>query len=355
MLKRPTSPRKYDYCSACTFYLGAIISTLICQATAGVLSAGLAGSFPDIAKNGDFNTAFMIFVQVVNGAFIFFFSWLNNYKFDFTLFADKAQKKSKLFYVALFVVPVLCAGLLLTGMYLPTVWYGYFTTYVLKMSPDIGNISIDTSSALAMLIIASVFLAPVCEEIIYRGVLATGLRKKKSATVAIVLSALAFMLMHMSPAQVVFQFALGAVSAFILLKSGRLLPSILLHATANSLALVIDLTPLGAGLGDCVAWLTNNIAAAFFITLGLFVACGAIIFVLVWFGFNLGKTQEKTEAEGQANPSADGESGEQKAPEAVKRDEIISAARDREGKVRFFIGIGICALLLIVNLVAGYF
>ena len=55
---------------------------MLCQALAGVASAALVGKYPDISNNGDFNTAFMIFVQAANLAFIALFSKLNGYKFD---------------------------------------------------------------------------------------------------------------------------------------------------------------------------------------------------------------------------------------------------------------------------------
>ena len=78
--------KKYDYCGACTFYLGAVIVTLVCQALAGVISASLVDTHPDIAKNGDFNTAFMIFIQIVNAVFIVVYSKVNRYGLNFTFF-----------------------------------------------------------------------------------------------------------------------------------------------------------------------------------------------------------------------------------------------------------------------------
>ncbi|MDE6401578.1 MAG: CPBP family intramembrane metalloprotease [Clostridiales bacterium] len=351
--------RKYDYCGACTFYLGAIVMTIICQAIAGVVSSALVGKYPDISKNGDFNTAFMIFVQAANLGFIALFSKLNGYKLNFSIV--KNQDDGKAITPSVIIVPVVAAGVLLVGMYLPTIWYGYFTRYALHVPPDFGQLNLTTPSSIAMVVIASVFFAPVCEETIYRGVLFNGLKQERTLIKAVLLSALAFMLMHMSPVQVVFQFALGVASAFIMHRSKRLLPSVLLHAAANALALVMELTPLSGALSNCVAWLTNNVAAAFFITLGLFVACGGALFVLVRFGFDLpalfrrnGRGADKADraAERNGNEEQRKVSTEQdnNTPDRI-RDEIKAAARKKDGTFRFWAGIAICAVLLVINLV----
>lgn len=346
--------KKYDYCGACTFYLGAVIVTLLCQALAGVVSSALVRTYPNIAENGDFNTAFMICVQAFNVAFIVLFSKLNKYKFDFAFFDN--GKKGGAVAPSTFVIPVIAAGLLLTGMYLPTIWYGYFTVYALHVPPEFGQINLSTTSSVVMIVIASVFLAPVCEEIIYRGTLFNGLKRERSALNAVLLSSLAFMLMHMSHAQVVFQFSLGVVSAFVMLKSGRLLPSIIMHATANSLALVIELTPLAISLEHCVAWLTANVAAAFFITVGLLAVCGAALFFLVKYGFDLPEILKRKRngdvATDTESPCGASDVADAQTPATVK-DEAVAAARRKDGTFRFWTGIVICAVLLVINLIVS--
>lgn len=330
--------RTYDYCAACMFYLGAILVTLIMQAVAGVLSAALVKSVPDIAVNADFNTAFMICIQIANGLFIFLYTKRRNHKFDFRLYRTADGRVC----IADFIVPVVLAALVMIAMYLPTVWYGYFTHYALHLSPELGNISLDTASSVVMIVIASVFLAPTCEETIYRGVLFNGLRREKSAVKAVLLSSLAFMLMHMSPVQVVFQFALGAVSAAVMCNTKRLLPSVLFHAAANSLALIIQMTPLSAVLYGCETWLTQNAAAAVFITLGLFVGGGAAVFAVIKLVYanpwrtQLLKTNNADQAEG-AEISGQG-------------DRVLSDARRKDGTFRFYVAIAICLVMFVINL-----
>ena len=323
-----SSVKKYDYIGACTFYLGAIVVVLVCQAIAGVVASMLSGVNPDIADDGIFNSAFMIVIQLANAGLIGAFCMKTRRRPGCDILVSAETEKLDLRDI---FIPVLLAAALLIGMYLPTLWYGYFTTYALHIPPEAGNIDLSTPSAVVLIVVASVFLAPLCEETIYRGVLYNGVREEKPVVKSVLLSALAFMLMHMSPVQVVFQFALGVTCAFIMHRTGRLFPCILLHATANALALVMQLTPLGEVLFSCELWLTDNVAAAVFITIGLFAAAGAVIFVGIKFA--LGKKAEKA------------------AEEPTTEQEIRMNATRKDGTFRFYIGIAICAVMFVINLV----
>lgn len=346
----------YDYVESCAFYLFAIIVTLVCQALAGVVSAGLAGSYPDIAENGDFNTGFMIFIQLANAAFIYFYTRLRRRKFDFTFFVD--GESGARITPACFIIPILAGVALMCAMYLPTVWYG-FLMRAIGLPADYGEIELTTPSAVAMLVIVSVLLAPIMEETVYRGVLFHGLKRKYTLVGAAALSALAFMLMHMNPMQVVFQFALGSVCAFIAARSKRIFTAMLTHATTNALALVVQLTPLGGVLDGCGVWLTENVAAAVFITLGLFVGGGAAVFALVTFGFGVRDgvellkrvgTKKRTER-CETDEKVDGGNNPETADEKVKN--IVAKAKSGDGTVKYWIAAGLSIIMWIVNLVSG--
>lgn len=357
-------PIEYGFAPSCTFYMFAVVVTLVCQGVASVIAAALAKTSPDIASNSEFNTAFMIVFQLANFAFIVLYTRLKNNKLNFSYFkrGDEGVKPSHI------VVPALAAAALMAAMFLPVTWYGYFTAAI-GIPPDAGMID-NTVGAVTMVTIASVFLAPICEETIYRGVLFHGLKSEFSAVKAVLLSSLAFMLMHMSPLQVVLQFALGAVAAWLALKSGRLLPSIILHACSNALALVIQFTPFYGVLDGFVVWLTNNIVAAVFITLGLFVGGGAAIFALVEFGlggsklaeklFRRGKAEKKTDDEKTAEVDADSAPAPDTSTAAATGGELVNAERERimsdvrrkGGVFSYIVGITICAVMFIVNLVS---
>ncbi len=360
--KRLKNYKPYDFSTACSFYLGAIIITLIVQGVAGIVSSAMSSSVPDIVDNGDFNTAFMIVFQIANAGFIVLYSYIKKSKFSFTYIRERETGKS--LNAACFVIPVIAGGVLMAAMYLPTLWYGYLTE-AMGIPPDSGNIELSTPSSVAMIVIASVLLAPIFEETIYRGVLFHGLNEEYSTLKAVLLSSLAFTLMHMSSLQVVFQFALGVSSAYLASKSGRLLPSVILHATANALALVMQMTPFADILFGCQTWLTENIAAAVFITLGLFLAGFAVLF----FGIDLafggktvkslsGKNRKNTETEkgfsdGGEKPEKSGGEKAVVTDVATVRDEAMRIVRKKEGRFKYWIAIGISVVMFVINLVSG--
>ena len=176
------------------------------------------------------------------------------------------------------------------------------------------------------------------------------------------LSALAFMLMHMSPIQVVFQFALGVVSGFIAVKAKRLLPSVLLHASANALALVMQMTPLTDVLASVVSSLKANPVGAVFATLLLAAACGGVLFVVIKYAF----TPEEWNFHGLRKRNAEAasteEPAEEKAVETDSTDPDKSADTESEirrkilrsnGTFKYWIGVGICIVMFIVNFVTA--
>ncbi|MBN1483364.1 MAG: CPBP family intramembrane metalloprotease [Chloroflexia bacterium] len=94
----------------------------------------------------------------------------------------------------------------------------------------------------ALLIILVVgFLAPLAEELFWRGFLHNWLRNRLGPWLAIVLSSLAFGLFHIIPLQIVAAVLMGFALAWIYEESGSLWPAILLHACNNLAALLITL------------------------------------------------------------------------------------------------------------------
>lgn len=93
---------------------------------------------------------------------------------------------------------------------------------------------------LAVAAVWGVVGAPVVEEVIFRGLLLTGLRQRLSAGPAAVLSSLAFALMHVEhPPALPVLFALSMALAWLRQSSGSLWPPILLHALNNGFALIL--------------------------------------------------------------------------------------------------------------------
>lgn len=79
----------------------------------------------------------------------------------------------------------------------------------------------------------------ICEELIYRGIIMNGLRKFGNIT-AIFLSAAIFAVAHGSAMQTIYQFILGVVLGYIVVKTGSLVASMLFHFLNNAMVLVVN-------------------------------------------------------------------------------------------------------------------
>lgn len=88
----------------------------------------------------------------------------------------------------------------------------------------------------AGLFLAALFaacIAPICEELTFRGIIFAGFRKSGSALQAIILSAVLFGLFHMNFNQAVYAFSLGLFFAALREVTGSIIPSIICHMTLN--------------------------------------------------------------------------------------------------------------------------
>jgi uncharacterized protein len=101
---------------------------------------------------------------------------------------------------------------------------------------------------LAVFAVVAAFIAPVCEELLFRGLLLRALRRRVSPAMAVIVQALAFALAHpmLSPtlgdfAVVPALFLLGAVSGVVAVRRGDLSASILMHIGFNLVTTLIAL------------------------------------------------------------------------------------------------------------------
>lgn len=87
-------------------------------------------------------------------------------------------------------------------------------------------------------VIGAVVVSPVAEELLYRGLLFTGLRRRLPAWPAIGLSALAFALAHAEPIVIVLVFPFGLFLAWLYERRGTLLVPAVAHMVFNLLGVV---------------------------------------------------------------------------------------------------------------------
>ncbi len=106
---------------------------------------------------------------------------------------------------------------------------------------------VEESSKL-LLFIPVVLVAPIAEETFFRGLVLRGYLGRYSVAKAVWVSALLFAIFHLNPWQAVIAFPLGLGFAWLVLRTGSILPGMFAHAVVNFSTNFL-LGPLGALLG----------------------------------------------------------------------------------------------------------
>lgn len=91
--------------------------------------------------------------------------------------------------------------------------------------------------------LAAVLMAPVLEEIVFRGLIYTRLKKGMPTIVAAILASLVFGLMHGTIIWVLYAFVLGMVMTWIFERYQSLTANIIFHLAFNAMGLVLSAIP----------------------------------------------------------------------------------------------------------------
>jgi uncharacterized protein len=105
----------------------------------------------------------------------------------------------------------------------------------------------------ALAVIAAVVMAPLVEEVVFRGVLFQGLKRKLGLWPGALLSGLLFAIVHVEVSQPIYSsglFLLGVLFAWTMHRFGSLLVPLAAHATFNGIS--VGLTILGVDPGQSV-------------------------------------------------------------------------------------------------------
>lgn len=126
-----------------------------------------------------------------------------------------------------------------------------------------------------VLVISAVIMAPIFEEIVFRGIIQKGLINRGTKPInAIWISAIVFGLVHANPWQFVGAVLLGYVMGLVYYKTKSLLMPILLHAFNNGISALLLI------FGD-----TESIGEFFGISSYVILAIGIIIFAISFYFF----------------------------------------------------------------------
>ncbi len=92
-----------------------------------------------------------------------------------------------------------------------------------------------------MSVLAQVVAAPVVEEIIFRGLMVSRMKKAMPTWVAVLISSIAFGLVHGQIFWMTYAFLLGILLAAIAIKTDSILTTIILHAAINGAGVIMSL------------------------------------------------------------------------------------------------------------------
>jgi len=101
-----------------------------------------------------------------------------------------------------------------------------------------------TKNALFSRIVLLVIVAPVTEELLFRGIILRGFLSRHRPTVAVVLTAVLFAALHANPWQFVSSLFLGIAFGWFYMRTGSVWLCVLAHAFSNGLAIACTLLPV---------------------------------------------------------------------------------------------------------------
>jgi hypothetical protein len=181
--------------------------------------------------------------------------------------AGKGAQQNLLLRALIIVAIVACLGISLNNLISMTPLVEISTGYQEANAAFYG-------STLILELISSALLTPIIEELVFRGIIFTRLRRDLPKLPAVVLSALIFAMVHWNIVQFLYALLLGLALALLMEREDHLYAAVLGHITANLIAVVRTETGFLAWTvqGDVLSW---AVSVAFLIAgvVGLYLFC----------------------------------------------------------------------------------
>ena len=162
----------------------------------------------------------------------------------------------------------------------------------LGYNPDASMpLSLNTVGDLFLNLFVLAVIPAICEELVYRGIILNGFRKFGVHT-AVFASAAIFAIAHGSAMQTVYQFILGVILGYILVKTGSLVASIIVHFLNNAMVIIVNYIDqatngsLSQVLDGSGSWSATEIVLA------ICIAMAAVAVIILLFHFIKPKKEE---------------------------------------------------------------
>lgn len=118
-----------------------------------------------------------------------------------------------------------------------------FRTYEERTTRMVQQLVKAAEVNIVIFLIGVTIVPAICEEMLFRGFILSGLQTEHGKTRAIILSALLFGLLHFVPSQVVLMTLFGILLGWLTIRTGSILVPILMHFVHNVLAVIVLLQP----------------------------------------------------------------------------------------------------------------
>ena len=143
---------------------------------------------------------------------------------------------------------------------------------------DTGEIL--NNASIGIQVLSTVVIAPIVEELIFRGLVFSKIRRISNVKIAAVLSALLFGIYHGNWIQAPYAFLMGLAAAYVYEKYKNILAPILLHASANLFSALILYYTIRANT-ESAPDLSNGVTAALLLMLTIFMTGFVILFGVI--------------------------------------------------------------------------
>lgn len=163
-----------------------------------------------------FVVQFLIFIPIL---FIYLYTERVSAKECFSLRKISIKNAILCICIGFFVMPFMSLIVLLTSF----------------LQPNLAEESMSSlnSSGLFLMLVVTAVQPAIFEELVFRGIALHGYRQRGMRT-ALLMSAFLFAMLHMNLQQALYAFALGAIFAFLVQRTGSIFASILPHFTVNA-------------------------------------------------------------------------------------------------------------------------
>ena len=212
------------------------VGAVLAGAVMGIVLAGLIGGFLSRVVDLSGSVAFLLVGSLIYGS-VALMTWVIILRRPNVSAGDVGFGEVRPGPIAL-MIPV-TLGVLIMNFIVASLTAGLFGDVpTAEDQLGIGAGTITIVDFVCLLVVAAV-LAPIVEELVFRGVLYRAIRSRIGVASATVITALAFSLTHFEPLLIGVFFAFGLVLAFVAERTDSLYPPIVLHALNNTVAIVL--------------------------------------------------------------------------------------------------------------------